>query len=90
MKRALIFSLLFSAQLFASEPNPVPVPPGGLNLQTCYELAVIRSETLRIKDADIRVAQARYWQAVGTALPKVHLIATESVANKGSSGSSRR
>ena len=46
------------------DPAPVPVPPGPFDLQTCFELAVLRSETLGMKEEDIRVAQARYWQAV--------------------------
>ena len=66
----------------SNEPaSTVPPPPGPFSLQTCYELALLRSETLGMKEDDIRIAQARYWQAVGGILPKVHLIATEFVQN---------
>ncbi len=62
--------------------NPVPVPPGPFDLQTCYELSVLRSETLGMKEEDVKVAQARYWQTVGAILPKVHVITTERVQNR--------
>ena len=74
-----------AAEAFA-EPAPVPVPPGPFDLQTCFELAVLRSETLGMKEEDIRVAQARYWQAVGAVLPKVHLLTSESIRNRSSAG----
>jgi len=61
-----------------ADPAPVPVPPGPFDLQTCFELSVLRSETLGMKEEDIRVAQARYWQAVGAVLPKVHALMSES------------
>jgi outer membrane protein len=69
------------------EANPVPVPPAPLDLQTCYELAVLRNETIGLREEDIRIAQARYWQAIGAVLPKVHVLASEDLQNKGSSGS---
>ena len=69
------------------EISPVPVPPGPFDLQICFELAVLRSETLGMKEEDIRVAEARYWQAVGSVLPKIHLMASEQWQNK--SGGSR-
>lgn len=61
----------------SSTPSPVPIPPAPLDLQTAFELAVLHSETLEMKDEDVRVAQAQYWQAIGAALPKVHLSTTE-------------
>lgn len=67
-------------------PAAVPVPPGPFDLQICFELAVLRSESLGMKDEDIRVAQARYWQAVGAVLPKVHLLTSERVQNRSSGG----
>jgi outer membrane protein len=68
------------------EPAAVPVPPGPFDLQTCFELSVLRSETLGMKEEDIRIAQARYWQAVGAILPKVHLLVSESLRNKTAGG----
>ena len=67
-------------------PAPVPVPPGPFDLQICFELAVLRSETLGMKEEDVKVAQARYWQTVGAIFPKVHVITTERVQNRTSGG----
>jgi outer membrane protein TolC len=68
------------------EPAPVPVPAGPFDLQTCFELTVLRSETLGMKEEDIRIAQAQYWQALGGILPKIHLLASESLRNKTGGG----
>lgn len=87
-RKSILFCLLTIIVKISSaqvDSNPVPVPPGGLTLQNCYELAVLRSETIGIKDADIKVAQARYWQAVGAVLPHIHFIAGETLQNSGSS-----
>ncbi|MDD2706609.1 MAG: TolC family protein [Verrucomicrobiae bacterium] len=73
----------------ASEPaNPVPVPPEPFDLKTCYELAVLRSDTLGMKEEDIRIAQARYWQAFSGVLPKIHYTTSESIQNMAAGGSS--
>jgi len=70
------------------ETTSVPIPPGPLDLQTCFELAVLRSETLGLKEEDIRIAQARYWQAIGSVLPMVHVLASETLQNNPGSFSS--
>ncbi len=64
-----------------SSANPVPIPPGPFDLQTCFELAVLHSETLGLREEDIRVAQAQYWQAVGTILPKINIITSQQYQN---------
>lgn len=101
MKRAvLLLSMFLAAAAFGedkpkapikaedafADPAPVPVPPGPFDLQTCFELSVLRSETLGMKEEDIRIAQAQYWQAVSAILPKVHLLVSESLRNKSGSG----
>ncbi|MDL5048414.1 TolC family protein [Oscillatoria amoena NRMC-F 0135] len=53
--------------------TPVPIPVDAFDLKTCYELALLRSETIGMSEADIRVAEARFWQAVSEALPKVKI-----------------
>lgn len=63
-------------------------PDGPLTLKDCYQLAVIRSDTLGLREQDIKQAQAIYWQAVGAILPNVHLISTETLANGGGAASS--
>ncbi|MBV9463066.1 MAG: TolC family protein [Verrucomicrobiae bacterium] len=96
MKRAVLcaLALVFAAGLIRarSEPaNPVPPRPGPYDLQTCFELAVLQSETLGMREEDIRVAQARYWQAVGSVFPQVHVLAEQRLQNstdRGGSGSS--
>lgn len=66
--------------------TPVPIPLKALNLQTCYELAVLRSETLGMKEEDIRVAEARFWQAVAAVVPNVKFRGSQSYFNQGSGG----
>lgn len=61
------FSFLFS------------LPTGGpqiVGLQECYELAVMKSETLGMKASEIKVQEALYWQAISTAFPQIHAKAT--------------
>lgn len=58
------------------------------DLRRCYELAVQQSEVLGIDEAEIRAAQARYWQAVSAILPSLSVLATETVQNSSSQGSS--
>jgi outer membrane protein len=80
--------ILDAVEAKPSSANPVPIPSAPLDLQTSFELAVLHSETLGMKEEDVRIAQARYWQAVGAALPKVHLLATQRWQNQSSSGGS--
>lgn len=89
--------LAFPGFTLAAE-NPagkVPPPPGPFDLQACYEMAVLQSETLGLREEDIRIAQARFYQAIAGILPKVHVITTETLQNSagfsdsiGGSGSS--
>ena len=88
---AFLFALAVMAAVAraAEAPAPVPPPPGPFSLATCYELAVLRSETLGMKEEDVRVAEARYWQALGSILPHIHSITEQDVQNAaGSSGTS--
>ncbi len=61
-----------------TEPAVVAVPmwqvtaiPDGLTLAECYALALKRSETIAIRREQIREAEARFLQALSTALPRV-------------------
>jgi len=58
------------------------------DLRRCYELAAQQSEVLGISEAEIRAAQARYWQAVSAILPSLSALATEEVQNSSSRSSS--
>lgn len=69
------------AVLDPAKPTPIPLPVDSLNLATCYELALLRMESIGLSDQDIRVAQARYWQAVGAALPSIKVIGEQAVYN---------
>jgi len=62
-------------------PTPVPIPVEFLNLTTCYELALLHMESIGLSDQDVRVAQARYWQAVGAALPSIKVVGEQAVYN---------
>ncbi len=65
--------------LDSKNPTPVPIPVEFLDLKTCYELALLRMETVGLSEEDIRVAQARYWQAVGAILPTVKAVGEEAI-----------
>lgn len=61
----------------------VVTPTGPLTLLDCYQLAVIRSETLGLREQEVKHAQALYWQAVGAILPNIHMISNEMLQNGG-------
>ncbi len=65
------------------EPRPAPVPAaatepaGPLTLETCYALALRQSELIAVDAERIKQAEARFTQALGTALPQVSFSRTE-------------
>lgn len=61
----------------AAGSTPVPETPSALTLAGCYRLALERSETQRIQEEQIEQAEARYRQALGSALPRVHVAGSE-------------
>ncbi|MDD5262630.1 MAG: TolC family protein [Methylacidiphilales bacterium] len=83
---AVLFCLALHAAGAETQP-PAAVPPTEprralpvepfagqpLNLKTCYELALLRMESVGLRDEDVRVAQARYREAIGAILPNVTL-----------------
>lgn len=56
-----------------------------LSLNDAYALALERSESLAIAAEDIRIAEARYWQAVSAVLPQVNFIGTVNTQNNAGS-----
>jgi outer membrane protein len=63
-------------------PPATPFNPAtALDRNTCYSLALRRSETLAIQESETRAAEARYWQAVGAILPQVSANATQQWQN---------
>ncbi|MDX2227883.1 MAG: TolC family protein [Verrucomicrobiae bacterium] len=68
--------------LDSKKPTPLPLPKEGLDLQRCYELSLLRSESIGMSEQDIKVAQARYWQTVASVLPSFHAIGTENLNSK--------
>jgi outer membrane protein len=66
-------------RLDARNPTRVPIPLEFLDLKTCYELALLRMETIGLSEEDIRVAQARYWQAVGAILPNIKVVGEQAL-----------
>lgn len=57
-------------------------PKGPLTLEACFDLAVLRSETLGLRQEDIRFAQAVYLESIGSALPQIRFTATESFRDR--------
>jgi outer membrane protein len=67
--------------LDSRNPTPIPIPGAYLDLERCYELSLLRMETVGLSEQDIRVAQARYWQAVGAALPSLKIVGEQAIYN---------
>lgn len=74
--RLNIFSVCF---LFYSAVFFVPdvARADTLTLEDAFRQAFARSETLEIREQDIRIAEAHYLQALGTVLPQVQVSASE-------------
>jgi outer membrane protein TolC len=45
-------------------------------LETLYQIAVSRNETIRVQIENIAQSEALYQQTFGTVMPQVHLLAT--------------
>ena len=67
---AALVLLLLLPQGFAKEEKP-------LTLSDCYQLALNRSETIAINSEVIREAEGRFAQALGTILPQVSFVWTQ-------------
>jgi len=69
---------LIPVALFLCLTAPDAGAEGGvLTLKESFERALTRSETLAIQDQNIRIAEAHYLQALGTALPQIEVRASE-------------
>lgn len=80
--------LLVAATVIASAAPPPDSRPGSLvrkkpaevfngealSLPICYELALLRMETIGLSEEDVRTAQARYREAIGAILPSVKVV----------------
>ena len=64
----LLFIVFASSPLFAKGIGASKA----LGLQECYELAVMKSESLGMKESEIKIQEALYWQAISTAFPQIH------------------
>jgi outer membrane protein len=76
----LLLSQIFVGNLTYGEEGEVP-PILPMDLKTCYELAVLKNETLGLRKEDILAAQARYWQAVAAFIPRAEINATDTIQN---------
>ena len=83
MKRAFIIVFIF---LFACAPaSSASSDDKPLTLSDCYALALKRSETIAIDAEHINEADARFTQALGTALPHVSFSSTDTKRDASSS-----
>ncbi|MDZ4742850.1 MAG: TolC family protein [Verrucomicrobiota bacterium] len=66
-----------------SKKSPIlqKVTPKALDLPSCYQISVQRSESLGIRFQEYKAAEARYWQAVSTIMPNLKFIAEERLQN---------
>jgi len=71
-----------STQSLVGKGDAVPRTVDAIDIQLAYELALLRNETLGMRQEEVRAAEARFWQAVGAALPQVHILATGSFRNE--------
>ncbi len=54
-----------------------------LTLKECFQAAIVQSETLAMSEQSIRIAEAHYWQALGTVLPHIGVKGTEFIQDTG-------
>jgi outer membrane protein len=79
---------LLTAALLSGGSAARGAAPEPMNLTQAYDLAVERSETLKITEAEWRAAEARYREAVGAGWPEVRGAATANSQDVG--GEARR
>lgn len=77
-----IAGMAFCGNLLAEENSPAK--PISLSLQECFERASKKSETLGLKEQDIRIAESHYWQALSGLFPKISVKGTEAFSATGS------
>lgn len=72
-----VWGLLWLVAVVAVQAGPVRT----LTLNEAYQLALERSEGLGITREEIKIAEARYWQAVSTVLPQVDFLGSVRTQN---------
>jgi outer membrane protein TolC len=55
--------------------------PAGITLEQSYKLAVERSDSLRMQEEQIKLAQAKYDEVFGQVFPNLHVISSERLQN---------
>ena len=72
--------VLLLASLLAISPACITADDKtAMSLQTTYERALQQSESLKIKQEEVKAAQARYDQAMAVLYPNLHFISTQLV-----------
>lgn len=88
--QALMIFLAMTWVVSAAEQSP----PAPLDLQACFELAVLQSETLGLAREEIEKAQAQYLEALGGMLPRISVGAEQRwqdpSESRGNNGNTRR
>ena len=74
IKGILVIGIFF---LMFSESFAEGIKPGKLTFEDCYRLALKQSETIAINSEVIREAEAHFMQALGTILPQVSFVWTQ-------------
>ncbi|MBL7661627.1 TolC family protein [bacterium] len=70
------------------EPKQTFTESSPFTLDQIYRATLAQSESLKIDEAGIRFAEARYQEAVAAIYPKIHFILTERLRNDSSTNSS--
>lgn len=73
--RSVFLSLfcLFPTVLYAQDSKPLGSVFGSVSLRECYELTIANSERLRIRDEEVKIAEAQYRQALAEIYPQLDL-----------------
>lgn len=88
--KSLLGFFIFLNGLIINYANPpkATLVPRQLDLPTCYQLALKRSERLAITGEEIRYAKARFRESVAAILPKINFFASARFQNNPSGRSS--
>jgi outer membrane protein TolC len=88
-KLALLTKLYSTSLLFLALLPLTAIAEDSLNLSTCYKLALKQSELLKQREADVRMAEARYKEALSMVWPKIYSVTQQRARNDENFGRTR-
>jgi len=80
-------SFLTAVVMLGYSYSPAHAEPMPLTLNEAYQRVLVQSETLAVSEEAIRLAEARYWQALSSVLPEINLVFRHRIqSNRGGGG----